>query len=594
VVRSLVAGCSNYLTATPETVPSLVDDLYHGFHDHAAWCRECLSIRDKTGRVVPLELWPAQLRLHALIKRQRERKKPVRIVFLKPRRVSVSVAAAAEIFHEVPFKPGQHGQIVAHDLDSTKEIFDYCQQFQDTYKPFQGVIGLPATVKDDERKLAWENGSYIRVATANNLKGGRSFGLRYLQLDEFAFWRNAQTLMAGLLSSVPDDPATMVLVISTANGVGGPFWELCQQAQNPSGDSDWVFLFFAWWEHPEYVRPLDVPGDVFQKSLGNSELYGDELAERSKYSLTLAQLNWRRWCILNKCQKRVEIFRQEYPGSPEEAFLTSGRPRLSQQALGRMAIIRDPVRGRLETDIIGTRTQVVFLPHEEGELAIYKQPQRGRLYCIGADPASGKDINDGKGNEDRDWCVASVLDADTGEQVAKVRLRMEPAPFGELLYTLGRYYNWAYLVPEANTWGIGVLEELLRRQYPIGQIYERHRSPADRETTSVHKIGFETTEVTRPQMISALDMAIREFSVLIRDANTLLECQKFVINARGRPEGQQGCHDDEVFALALAVIGLRTMPRVRPRDEPGEKRTPQRYVGRRLNRQPRTNTAEID
>ncbi len=570
---------------------SLVDELYHGFRDHAAWCRETLSIRDKTGEIVPLELWPAQLRLHALIKRQRARKKPVRIVFLKPRRVSVSVGAAAEIFHEVPFKPGQHAQIVAHDLDSTKEIFDYCQPFQETYKPFKGVVGLPATIKDDERKLAWENGSYIRVATANNLKGGRAFGLRYLQLDEFAFWRNAQTLMAGLLSSVPDDPGTMVLVISTANGVGGPFWDLCQQAMDPSGDSEWVFLFFAWWEHPEYTRQLEVTADVFQANLGNSELYGDELAERSKYSLKLEQLNWRRWAILNKCQKRVEIFRQEYPGSPEEAFLTSGRPRFSQEALGRMRVIRDPLRGHLVTENIGTRTQVVFLPGEQGEgakhseLAIYKAPQSGRRYCIGADAASGKDINDGKGNEDRDWCVATVIDADSGEQVAKWRARIEPAPFGDLLYTLGRYYSWAYLVPEANTWGIGALEQLLRMQYPILQIYERHRSPAVRDATSVHKIGFETTEVTRPQMISALDMAIREFSVLIRDANTLLECQKFVINARGRPEGQQGCHDDEVFALGLAVMGLRTMPRGPAPSDGGQKNPPARYADRRLGKQ---------
>ncbi len=575
------------MNALLDQQPEEVLDEIHNFRDHAAFCRECLTIRNKAGEPVPLELWPAQQKLSALIRERRRAGKPVRIVNLKPRRVAMSVAVSAEFFHEVPFRDGQHATVVAHQVDAAAEIFNYYQQFQESFKPFKRWIGLPQLIEASAGRMKWENGSNVRIATANNLKTGRGFSNRYLQLDEYAFYRDARTLMTALMSTVPNDPDTMVIVPSTANGVGGPFHELWLEATDPARSSDWVGLFFAWWEHHEYTRPIEMPRDVFQKALGRSERYGDELAERAKYNLTLEQLNWRRWTIDNTFQGSGDLFRQEYPGCPEEAFLTSGRPKFSHEALGRMAIVRNPIRGDLETVTVGTRHKVTFLPHEQGELAIYRKPEAHRQYVIGADAASGKDINDGKGSEDRDWCVATALDRSTGEQVAKFRKRIEPGPFGEFLSALGEYFNYAYLVPEANTWGIGVLEELLRQEYPVSLIYERQRTPDDRRSVSVHKIGFETTNITRPQLISALDTAIREYSVLIRDANTLQECLTFVVDARGRPEGQQGCHDDEVFALALAVIGLRTAPKIDAASQlRGQTKTPavMRYGSRRLGR----------
>ena len=43
-------------------------------------------------------------------------------------------------------------------------------------------------------------------------------------------------------------------------------------------------------------------------------------------SLTPEQMNWRKYTINNKCQGDVELFMQEYPSTPEEAFIASGRP----------------------------------------------------------------------------------------------------------------------------------------------------------------------------------------------------------------------------------------------------------------------------
>ena len=412
---------------------------------------------------MPFLLQPAQIKLHELIEKARQKRKPVRIVVLKARQVMISTATAAEYFHAVPFSAGQKALVVAHEKDACKNLYSYYSQLVDNYQPFAGVIGLPAIEQraDDRGFLKWANQSQIKIATANNLKTGRSSSIRYLHLSEYAFWRDARTLMTGLMQCVPNDPDTCVIVESTANGVGGPFYQLCMEAMDPSSGSEWDFLFFAWWEHPEYVLAVaDKP--AFEGSLTRDER---DMAER--YHLTLEQLNWRRWCIRANCQNSPEIFKQEYPSNPEEAFLFTGRPRFSHTHLARMPVIADPTVGELVTMQAGPKQVLTFQQQDRGALVVYKRPLPNKRYIIGVDVAEGIDpaAQASLGASDPDYSVAMVADADTGEQVARLRGRIEPAPFGEYVNALAQWYNWAFVVPEANGPGIAFLEALLREGF---------------------------------------------------------------------------------------------------------------------------------
>ena len=76
----------------------------------------------------------------------------------------------------------------------------------------------------------------------------------------------------------------------------------------------------------------------------------------------------------------------------------------------------------------------------------------------------------------------------------------------------------------------------------------------------VQRVGWKATTVTRPQLISRTDAAIREMSVWIRDQHTKQECCTYVIKPSGKVEGQTGCHDDEVTALGLAILGIEKFP----------------------------------
>lgn len=540
------------------------EEILRRFRDHKTFCRESCAIRDKRGTPVPFILGPAQEKLEAAIADRRRRGRPVRILFLKARQVWVSTGTAAEFFHDCAFAPGQKALVVAHDAEATRNIFGYYQQLNEYYKPFGGVIRTLPVIRNNENLLAWEGGGYVRVATANTLTSGRSFSLRFLHLSEFAFWRDARTLMTGLMQSVPDDPDTIVIIESTANGRGNEFHRLVMEAMDPTSESDWVLVFFAWWEHPEYRLKLDAPAE-FQASLSSEEI---EL--RDKYNLSLEQLAWRRWAIRNKCGGSAEVFKQEYPSCPEEAFLSTGRPRFDQKALERMPAARKGedapavTAGELEVIRNGPKETIAFMPGDRGAMVLYKKPGTGKQYVIGVDVAEGIDASARLGAADPDYSVACVLDQHTGEQVAKVRGRIEPAAFADYVALLARYYNWAFVVPEANGPGIAFIEGLLRNEFPPALIYHRRPSPeeefADRDSTTLSLLGWKTSTSSRVQLISQHDRNIREFGIILTDPVTLQEHINFVIKGNGRAEAPDNEHDDEVFACALAGVGLEAAP----------------------------------
>lgn len=533
--------------------------------DHPKFCAESLSIVDKRGVKVPLVLTPAQMKLWAAVERQMKQGRPVRIIVLKARQVHMSVAAASIIWRRIAFLPGQHAMVYTNRSDNTTNVWGYYKQFTQTYQQkFSGLLQRPLKGKGifegaGQEAIEWQGGSYIYAETAGATTSGRGSSIRHFHLSESGFWERAATIRTGLMQSLPDDADTTVVDESTANGMGNTFQMNWQRAVN--GQSEYEPVFFAWWEHPEYRRAVD---DVvrFIASLDRTERH---LLER--HQLNPEQIAWRRWAIANKCDGDVRMFQQEYPTNPEEAFLTSGRAVFDMGALERHPISDEPGAGHLEEVLVGTRMQIQFVSRADraGALRVWKKPVQGRIYVIGADPSQGIDVSArAGGSSDPDYSGACVLDQWTGEQVAVLHDRIEPAIFGQQLAALGRWYNWAFLVPEANNHGVALLESLIREQYPFDLIFQRRRDASDKRPPLLQELGWLTNETTRAQLVSALERAIREMEISIVDPRTAQECRTFVRKANGRAEHSESCHDDLVFAVALATIGIRYAPATRP------------------------------
>lgn len=545
-----------------ELTPRQQQDIILAHKDHARFCRESLRLRERSGSLVPLESWPSQTKLNRAIREQQDAGKPVRIIVLKTRRSGFTVGASSHVFREtVPF-PGRRASVIADKYDpAALEAFGYFQQFHAHYMPYNPLdiegcsIGLPQirVVKGD---MKFYRGDEVILdvfsAESGEIRGG---GRHWLILDEVAFWRAAQQTLRSAMNMVPDLPETGILILSTANGVGGEFYEMCQRAQAPTTADGWKFLFFGWLEDENNSKLFKSVEDMnrLMRSLDK-----EERTLRDFHQANPAQLHWRRWKIGTSFNGDVAGFHQEYPTTPDEAWLTSGRPALDHAALSRMPVT-EGISGELSQLDEPPRPRLIWTPREQGALTVWKRPEPGRWYVAGADPSQGKDVSEAQRGDDPDWAVMGVLDGETGYQVAQLRARIRPASFAEYACMVARWYNYAFLVPESND--AGFIDAVLIQNYPLERIYNRRRDPSDRRTTQPQEIGWQTTTATRPWLVSALDSAIRDGSIAISSAIAVQECRTFVIKPNGKAEHQQGCHDDCVLMLALCVMGMRFAPR---------------------------------
>ena len=249
-------------------------------------------------------------------------------------------------------------------------------------------------------------------------------------------------------------------------------------------------------------------------------------------------MNWRNYTIANKCQGDVELFMQEYPSTPEEAFIASGRPVFNTASVRKyMNHTENGTCGYLKEE----GYDVKFLEDEKGYVEIWQPPKVGEFYVIGADVAEGK--------IEGDYSVAQVLDSNCNV-VAMWYGHIDPDLFGYELVKLARYYNDAYLGVEANNHGLTTLKSIQRYDYwnlYFAKIY-------DRFTDSItKKLGWQTTSKTKPMMIDKLAEFVRDFHIGIKSKTTVQELLTYIIEENGSTNAQQGCHDDTVMSLAIAL-----------------------------------------
>lgn len=535
-----------------QTLPEV--ESIRAFNNVDAFCETSgITIRDQRGLTVPLRQTPAQKALSDLIAARRAKGVPPWIVYLKPRRVHVSVGACLHGFRQLSFLEGQHGACLSYRDDATRELYDYFDQFEKSYSPdVIGIRQLKVNSRRENEVIKWEGGGSCRFLTAGtNTPPGRGSSFRFLLLDEYAFSLKAERLMTALLQCVPDDPDTMILKVSTANGAAGAFYEDWQRIADPARAGQWCGFFFAWWQFPNYQRALEMDPQAFERSLIDFEH-----AERQKYNLTLEQLNWRRWAIVNKCEGDEQRFLQEYPGCAEEAFLTSGRPRFDQKRVALFIPQRDVSTYNLVRERVATADRIVAVPRLDGlgPLKIFRHPKPEHCYVIGADSVEGQDAGADAGRSDPDYMALQVLDQSTGEQAAVWRDRSTPTEGGRILFDLAWFYNWAFLNPEANNTGLALIAELLHLGYPQSLIYHRQRTPDNREPKTTSELGYKTLSNTRPILLHRIDRALLERSVHIYDPVTIAEFRTFIFHKDGKQAAAPGYHDDTIMALALGLV----------------------------------------
>ena len=234
-------------------------------------------IVNKSGESVPFILNEIQNKYLA-IGTQRD-------AILKARQQGFSSLILAIFTADFLIKNNSRSVIVADTSDNASELLDrvkfYIQSYEEKKK-----IKVPLKYNSKYELFNTLCNSRYTIGTADNSDFWRSKTLTNLHLSEFAFYRNAEKIMAGALQAVV--PEGKVIIETTANGFNyfKEFW-----TDSELGETGFVPLFFK-----------------------ASDFYSQEFLEQKKREL-----------------KR--LFLQEYPETPIDAFITSGDTYFEQESL---------------------------------------------------------------------------------------------------------------------------------------------------------------------------------------------------------------------------------------------------------------------
>lgn len=495
-------------------------------HDFALYSRKLLRIVNKQGKIVPFTLNKGQMLVHEEIEAQRRETGKVRVLILKARQLGISTYVQGRYFWRVTGQRNSSAFVLSHLAESTSSIFRMVSFF---YDKLQHPFFKPPLKSRSQGFIAFAGiESQYRVGTARTGQTGRGQTNQFVHGSEVAYYPEGTDISAGLLQTVGDE-GTEVILESTANGMSGWFYEACMKALR--GEGEYKLIFVPWFLLPEYARKA--PGD-FEKT-------EEEEGLAEEYDLSDDQLFWRRGKV---AELGDDLFRQEYPATPLEAFLTTGRTFVEPKYL-------DSVQDEVwSPTFVGDVREGAFIPCAGGPLRVWSPPMEGEHYSIGVDVAEGL--------ENGDYSCAQVVDSN-GRQVACWHGHVDPWEYGDILKSLGYYYKKAWLLVERNNHGLTTLRRLQDLGYP--NLYVEQTVDHAYGDKMTRKAGWLTTSKTKPLIIDNLAALIRQGEGGIADKELLEELRTYVIDGRGKTNAAHGCFDDRVIAYAIALFGLNSMPR---------------------------------
>ena len=424
------------------------------------------------------------------------------------------------------------GFTLADKSDNSEAIFQNKAKFP--YSQLPEVL-KPTEKYNNRKQLLFEkiNSSWAVDTATKDV--GRSRTVNFFHGSECAFWKDGIAPIQGALGEAFTKNCIKIFE-STANGYND------YQRMWMSGVH--INCFYEWWKTKEYrTRIRD---GVKEEFLRNIDTRKDWIWERLRWlrdekHLDIEQLYWY-WGKYDKYLDK-DLIKQEYPCTPQEAFLLSGKNVFDTAIiLKRLESLPKPFKtGYFVYDYDGLKiTNIRWQNDRNGFITLYKPPNTPVMtqYCIGGDTSG----------EGSDFFTAHVLDAKTGEQVATLKHQFDSDLYAKQMYCLGKYYKDALIGIEANFDSYPIME-LQRLGYPRQYV----REAQDTYTGKTEKrFGFKTTSLTRPTIIARLIAIVREHCDTINDKDTLEELLTIIRNEKGRIEAPEGGHDDQMMGLAIA------------------------------------------
>jgi hypothetical protein len=464
----------------------------------------------------------AQKIVNEALEKQLKETGRVRAIILKARQMGLSTYTTGRVFWKSYFNAYNKSVVMAHDAATSDALFSMSRNtiynMSDTFRP--------VLKKSNAKEIMFEhNDSGYRLYTAGAPEAGRGTTPTIAHLSEVAFWGHDEKILAGLFQGISQAEGTEVILESTANGVGNSFHRLWQGAVK--GENEYIAIFVPWYLMSEYRRKAP---EGFEKTT-------DEEVLVTRYNLDDDQLYWRR---LKIAEGGEDKFRQEYPATPEEAFIVSGSNVFNIEKLSKL--VPQPILAKREFNFESSMMEDL----RDGSIEIFKYPTFEDAFAIGADVSLGVG---------KDYSTAVVINANREVCAVYRSNTIDPSQFGDLLFYLGRYYNNALLAVESNSMGIATLNRLTQMGY-LNMYYQTKMANVSKEEGS--RIGWRTTSASKPAIIGFLKNAIEQEDIWIPSRVIIGELMNYVADDSGKTNAIVGQNDDTVIALAIALEVIRT------------------------------------
>jgi hypothetical protein len=436
------------------------------------------QIYDATDRVwVPFKLWAAQAQvIRAILKNKL-------VILLKARQVGMSWLVLAFALWLALFRPAATILVFSKRDDEAIYLLGL-ERLRGMYQRLPKHLQAKDVLSSNDHEWTLSNGSVFRAFPTS---GGDSYTATLAIVDEADLAPDLNRLMNAVKPTI--DGGGWMILLSRVDKTKplSEFKRIYRAAKERV--NGWKSIFLPW-----HVRPGR-----------DAEWY--EAQTRDIESRTGA----------------LDDLYQQYPATDAEALA----PATKDKRIPYEFLLRCYHEVAL---FIGERApKVAGLPAIEG-LIVYRLPEAGKKYVIGADPAEG--------NPTSDDSSLNVLERASGEQVAKLKGKFQPEVFAAQIDAIGMWFNKANVLPERNNHGHAVI------------LWLKLHSKLKVLKASDDKPGWNTTALSKSLMYDNTVEVLREGETMVHDFETLTQLSTIEGNSLSAPEGM---HDDDATSYALAL-----------------------------------------
>jgi hypothetical protein len=536
-------------------------------HDFEFYAFVTQSIKHKiTGKNIPFTLnYPQRTKLLPALEEMRTNGCPIRIVLVKARQWGGSTLVNAYgNWIQSQHRTGWNSCIVTDVESQALTIRGMYTNIAKNYPVEIGTVTLTSFEGSSKNRLYVERDCVISIGSAQKPDSLRSSDIKIAHLSECGLWKKTQgkkpdDLAQSIRGTVPKLPYTMIVLESTAKGVGNFFHD--EYLSAIKDDTDYKMVFVAWWEIEMYQV----------KTVSNIEDFISSWGEREKYlwslGATIEGIYWYKDYLNSEMKMDTWRMSAEFPSTPEEAFQSTGRRVFPPSYInGMRKYTRKPEYvGDIYPQGISDETcleKISFHQSEHGEMLVWALPDKTEAWVNRY--LTVMDI--GGRHAKADYSVVRVLDRyltafdSKPEVVATWRGHLDYDLVAWKAVQIAKYYNNSELVVESNYIDnkgdydesgqfVTILDQIADH---YDNLYTRTRPENISEGTPT-QYGFHTNKHTKPVVISTLLKFFRMQHYIEPYYKALDEADTYEVKQNGSYGAVEGCHDDVVMATAIML-----------------------------------------